>query len=234
MILSKIWEFNQAEIEVIFLTVKVALVCTITTLPIAVILSWLLARKNIPGKPIIESIITLPLVAPPVVTGYLLLLLLGRNGLIGSWLYNTLGIKMAFNFTALVIASVIVSLPLAIRTMKSAFELIDPVYEQASRTLGASKTATFFRVSLPLALPGIISGIVLAFARSLGEFGATITFAGNIQGKTQTMALMVYSNMQVPGHEMQVTRLVVISVIISIAAIIVSEYFNKRKRYLIR
>ncbi len=228
------FQFSSEELSVIWLTVKVATVATITTLPLAVWISWSLARKNFPGKHLIESILTLPLVAPPVVTGYLLLIVLGRNGFIGSWLYDTLGIKLAFNFAALVIASVIVSLPLAIRTMKSAFEMVDPAFEQASRTLGASRIATFFRVSLPLALPGIISGMVLSFARSLGEFGATITFAGNILGKTQTIALKVYSNMQVPGQEMQVTRLVIVSLALSIAAILLSEYFNKRKKYLVR
>ena len=232
--MTDFFSFSSQEILVIWLTLKVALISTIVTLPFAVWISWILSRKTIPGKTIIESIITLPLVAPPVVTGYILLILLGRNGIIGKWFYESLGISLSFNFAALVIASVIVSLPLAVRNIKSAFDLIDPVYEQAARTLGASKIATFFRVSIPLALPGIISGMVLAFARCLGEFGATITFAGNIHGKTQTIALLVYSNMQIPGKELQVTRLVVVSIIISIAAIILSEYFNKRKRYLVR
>lgn len=232
--MQNIFSLTAYELQVIWLTLKVAIVSTILTLPFAVWISWMLSRKRIPGKTFIESIITLPLVAPPVVTGFILLILLGRNGLIGRWLYESLGITVSFNFAALVIASVIVSLPLAVRTIKSAFDLIDPVYEQASRTLGASKIATFFRVSLPLALPGIISGMVLAFARCLGEFGATITFAGNIQGKTQTIALMVYSNMQIPGKEMEVTRLVIVSVLISIGAIVLSEYFNKRRRYLIK
>ena len=128
----------------------------------------------------------------------------------------------------------VVSLPLAVRSTKSAFELVDPNYEKASSSLGASKIGTFFRVYLPLAFPGILSGAVLAFARSLGEFGATISFAGNIYGKTQTIALNVYSNMQIPGKEMQVTRLVIISLIISLIAIIASEYLNKKKNYFIR
>lgn len=232
--MNDIFSFSSLELQVIWLTLKVAFVSTLLTLPFAVWISWTLSRKKVPGKIFIESLITLPLVAPPVVTGYVLLILFGRTGIIGRWLYESLGISVSFNFAALVLASIIVSLPLAVRTIKSAFDLIDPVYEQASRTLGASKIATFFRVSLPLALPGIISGMVLAFARCLGEFGATITFAGNIQGKTQTIALMVYSNMQIPGQELQVTRLVIVSILISIFAIVLSEYFNKRKRYLIR
>lgn len=232
--MTAFFSFSPIELEVIWLTLKVAAISTLTTLPLAVWISWMLSRKKIPGKALIESLITFPLVAPPVVTGYILLMLFGRNGILGKWLFESLGITLSFNFAALVIASVIVSMPLAVRTMKSAFDLIDPLYEQASRTLGASRIATFFRVSLPLALPGIISGMVLAFARCLGEFGATITFAGNIQGKTQTIALMVYSNMQVPGKDLQVTRLVIVSIVISIAAIILSEYFNKQKRYLVR
>ncbi len=226
--------FSSEEISVIFLTLKVALTSTLVTLPLAVWLGWILARKNFAGKFLVEGLVNIPLVAPPVVTGYLLLIILGRNGIIGHWLYETMGIKLAFNFAALIIASVVVSLPLAVRNTKSAFELVDPNYEKASSSLGASKTSTFFRVYLPLAFPGILSGAVLAFARSLGEFGATISFAGNIFGKTQTIALNVYSNMQIPGKEMQVTRLVIISVIISLLAIIASEYLNKKKKYFVR
>jgi molybdate transport system permease protein len=226
--------FSVEELQIIWLTLKTALVSTLATLPLAIWLGWVFAHKNFWGKSLLEALITVPLVAPPVVTGYLLLLLLGRNGAIGSWLYHRLGIQMSFNFTALVIASVVVSLPLAIRTIRAAFELIDPVYENASRTLGATKWSTFLRVNLPMAVPGVIGGAVLAFARSLGEFGATITLAGNIPGKTQTLSLMVYSNMQVPGKELQVTRLVIVSILLSVAAIVISEYLKKSKKYLAR
>lgn len=194
----------------------------------------MLAKKNFLGKLIIEGLINIPLVAPPIVTGYLLLIVLGKNGIIGRFIHELFGINLAFNFTAVVIASIIVSLPLAVRNIKSSFELIDPNYERASNSLGASRISTFFRIYVPMALPGIISGAVLAFARSLGEFGATISFAGNIAGKTQTIALSVYSNMQIPGKETVVTRLVIISIIISLVAIIFSEYFNKKKNYLVR
>ncbi|TLX74128.1 molybdate ABC transporter permease subunit [Labilibacter sediminis] len=221
------------EIQIIWLTVKVALVSTVISLPISIGLGWILARKNIPGKHILEGIIALPLVAPPVVTGYLLLLLLGKNGFIGHWL-NQINIELVFNFVALVIASVVVSLPLAVRTIRSAFELVDPVYEKASYTLGASKMNTFFRVTLPMALPGVVSGMILSFARSLGEFGATITLAGNISGQTQTISLMVYSNMQIPGNEMVVTRLVAVSLLISLGAIMASEYLKNKRKYLIK
>ena len=226
--------FSSEEISVIILTLKVAITSTLLTLPLAIWLGWILARKNFWGKFLVEGLVNIPLVAPPVVTGYLLLIILGRNGIIGHWFYETLGIKFAFNFAALIIASVVVSFPLAVRSTKSAFELVDPNYEKASESLGASKTGTFFRVYLPLAFPGILSGAVLAFARSLGEFGATISFAGNIFGKTQTIALNVYSNMQIPGKELQVTRLVIISLIISLLAIIASEYLNKKRKYFVR
>jgi len=224
--------FTSTELDIIWLTIKVALVSTAVSLPISVLLGWIFARKNITCKPLLEGLVALPLVAPPVVTGYLLLLLLGRNGWIGRWLDQTLDIQLAFNFAALVIASVVVSLPLAVRTIRSAFELVDPVYEKASHTLGASKRSTFFRVTLPMAMPGIVSGMILSFARSLGEFGATITLAGNIIGKTQTLSLMVYANMQVPDKEMEVARLVIISLLISLAAIIASEYLKRRNSYL--
>ncbi|MCT4639380.1 MAG: molybdate ABC transporter permease subunit [Bacteroidales bacterium] len=223
--------FTDQEIRTILLTLKVALISTAVTLPLSVIISWFLARKKFKAKIFIESLITIPLVAPPVVTGYLLLLLLGSNSLIGGWLNSTLGIKIAFDFPALVIASVVVSLPLSIRTMKTAFELVNPEFEQASRVLGVSEIATFFRITLPMALPGIISGTVLAFARCLGEFGATIVFAGNVYGKTETIALRVYNDMQIPGREDGVLRLIIVSITISVLAIALSEYYNRKNRY---
>ncbi len=225
---------TNLELEIIWLTLKVALVSSLCTLPFAIGLAWLLARKTFRGKAVLESLITLPLVAPPVVTGYVLLMVLGKNGAIGSWFYHVFGVRLTFNFFALVIASVVVSLPLAVRAIRSAFELINPAYENAAMSLGASRWQTFLRVTLPLAMPGVLSGAVLSFARSLGEFGATITLAGNIVGKTQTISLMVYSNMQVPGMEMHVTRLVMISILISFVALAASEFINRRTRYLMR
>lgn len=222
------------EINVIWLTLKVACISTLVAIPLSIAIAWVLARKNIPGKSFMEGMISLPLVAPPVVTGYLLLLVFGNNGIAGKWLADIMHIRLSFNFTALILAAVVVSTPLAVRTIKASFELIDPVYEKASTTLGAPKFSTFFRISLPLALPGIISGVVLVFARSLGEFGATITFAGNIRGKTQTISQLVYTNMQVPGRENEVARLVIISVLISVLSIIISEYYNNKRKYLIK
>jgi molybdate transport system permease protein len=222
---------SDTELAVILLTVKVAAVSTAITIPVAIWLGWIFARKQIPLKAVAEALISLPLVAPPVVTGYLLLLLLGRNGYVGSVLSSLFGLRLTFNFGALIVASVVVSLPLSVRAVRSAFELIDPSYEKASMTLGASPTATFFRVSLPMAMPGVTSGSVLAFARSLGEFGATITLAGNIAGKTQTIALMIYSHMQVPGTEMPVARLVTVSISLSLAAMAASEWLNRKRTY---
>ena len=225
---------SGSEVQVIWLTIKVAFLSTCITMPVAIFIGWNLSRKDFFAKSIIESILFLPLVAPPVITGYLLLMLLGKNGLVGGFLYNHLGIKLSFNFAALIIASFVVSLPLAVRSIRSSFDLVDPMYEKVSLTLGVKKLHTFFRISLPLALPGIISGSVLSFARSLGEFGATITFAGNILGKTQTMSLMVYSNMQIPGKEESVLRLVIISVVISFIAMVLSEIINKKRMHLIK
>jgi molybdate transport system permease protein len=224
---------SAEEINIIWLSLKVALLTSVLTLPMAIWLGWILARKNMKMKPLLEAMISFPLVAPPVVTGYLLLVLLGRRGIIGSWLYEHLNISLSFNFSALVIASFVVSLPLAVRTIRSSFEMIDPAYESASRTLGATPLSTFFRVSLPMAIPGIIAGLVLSFARTLGEFGASITLAGNIIGKTQTISLKIYSGMQVPGQEAEVLRMASVSIVISFAAIIVSEIISRRSSYLI-
>ncbi|WP_282038995.1 molybdate ABC transporter permease subunit [Saccharicrinis aurantiacus] len=216
----------------IWLSLKVALYTSIIALPIAIIIGYFLARRNFKGKSIIEAILHLPMVMPPVTTGYLLLILLGSNSLLGTFLKNTFDIKIAFTFEAAVIASAIVSFPLIMRSVKVAMEMVDPNLEQASKTLGASPLQTFVYITLPLATPGILGGFVLAFARSLGEFGATITFAGNIAGETRTLPLAIYAKMQVPGQEHETFYLVGISVIISFAAIIGSEYFYQKKKNL--
>lgn len=216
--------------DVVFLTLRVALISTLVTLPIAVALAWVLARKTGIYKSVLEGIINIPLVAPPVVTGYLLLVTLGKNSVLGSFIFDVFGIRLTFNFISLVIASVVVSLPLATRSIRSAFELIDPELEKASYSLGASKWDTFRRVNLPLAMPGILGGTVLSFARCLGEFGATITLAGNIPGVTQTISLMVYSNMQVPGQEGAVSMLVVISLGLSFSALVIAEIIYRKNK----
>lgn len=222
--------FNEAEIMAIRLSVKVAVYCSVISLPVALFVGYKMARRNFYGKPVIESLIHLPLVMPPVTTGYLLLLLLGSKSFIGQWLYNWFEIKLPFTFEAAVIASVFVSFPLIVRSIRTSMEMVDTGLEEASRILGAGKIKTFFKVTVPLALPGIVSGTILAFARSLGEFGATITFAGNIAGETQTLPLAIYSYMQIPGQEGATLRMVLVSVIISFIAMALSEVFIKRMK----
>jgi molybdate transport system permease protein len=204
------------------------MISTLLAFPFAVMAGWLFARSTFYGKSIVEGILHLPLVMPPVTTGYLLLLILGTKGLIGSWLYETFHIRLAFNQSAAIIAALVVSFPLMTRSIRTAIEMVDPRMEAASRTLGVSPWMTFFRITFPLSLPGIISGLVLGFARALGEFGATITFAGNIEGKTRTIPMAVYSYMQTPGKEEFTLRLVLVSAIIALIAMILAEYLNKK------
>jgi molybdate transport system permease protein len=197
-------------------------------LPIAIVLGWFLARKRFWGKSVFEGILHLPLVLPPITTGYILLLLLGNKGIIGSFFYEKLGVQIAFSFYAAVIAAVFVSFPLVTRSIRLSIELVDSKLEMAARTLGASNLRVFFTITLPLALPGVISGFILAFARSLGEFGATISFAGNIEGETQTLPLAIFSEMQIPGQESSTLRLVIVSVALSLLAMVCAEFLNKR------
>lgn len=220
--------FINIEWSAVWLSIKVAILTSVATLPLAIACGYILARKQFKGKITLEALLHLPMVMPPVTTGYILLTLLGTQGLIGQWLYNYFGIRIAFTLSAAVIASMAVSFPLIVRAVKVAMSLVDPHLEEASRTLGASRFKTFTSITLPLAKPGILSGFVLAFARSLGEFGATITFAGNIAGQTRTLPLAIYSKMQLPGEEKATYILVGISVLISFTAIILSEYAYKK------
>ena len=226
--MTNLFTYSPAEWDAIQLSLKVALLCTIFILPLAILVGWLLARKHFFGKAIVEGIVHLPLVLPPVTVGYILLILLGRNGWLGSFFYEHWGIQIAFSFPAAVIAAIVVSFPLVTRSIRLSVELVDKNYEDAARTLGASNLRVFFTITLPLALPGVISGAILAFARSLGEFGATISFAGNIVGETQTLPLAIFSTMQVPGQETSTLRLVIVSVILSLIAMIGAEYLNRR------
>lgn len=225
--MSELFTYSSAELSAIRLSLLVAGLCSVIVLPIAVFVGWFLARKNFWGKSVIEGVLHLPLVLPPITTGYILLVLLGNNGLVGSFFYEKLGVQIAFSFYAAVIAAIVVSFPLVTRSVRLSIELVDKNLEQAARTLGASNPRVFFTITLPLALPGVISGFVLAFARSLGEFGATISFAGNIQGETQTLPLAIFSEMQIPGQEISTLRLVLVSVLLSLAAMIVAEYLNR-------
>lgn len=219
---------TEIEYEALRLSIKVAVYCSLISLPLALFVGYKMARCSFAGKSVVESVIHLPLVMPPVTTGYLLLMALGARSPIGLWCYETFGLRLSFSFYAAVIASVVVSFPLMVRSIRSAMQMVDVGLEEASYILGVGRLKTFFKVTVPLAMPGIISGVILAFARSLGEFGATISFAGNIQGETQTLPLAIYSYMQTPGNEMATFRLVIISVLISFVAMMLSEGLIKR------
>ncbi len=221
---------SPQEMQAIALSVKVGLCCAIISLPPAVALGWLLARKDFPGKIVVDGLVHLPLVMPPIATGYLLLITLGKEGFLGRWLHAAFGFEIAFTWQAAVLASAVVSFPLAVRSVRIAMEMADPRLEQAAKTLGAGPVRTFFSITLPLAMPGIISGGILAFARSLGEFGATITFAGNIAGETRTLPLAVFSYAQQRSGEGPALRLILISVIVSFAALAASELLARRAR----
>ena len=221
---------TPVETEAIILSLKVALLSLAINLPLAIGMGYVLARFSFPGKSLVNGLVYLPLVLPPVVTGYLLLLTLGTQGPVGAWLEDTFGIVVAFRWTGAAIAAAVVSFPLAVGAIRLSIEAIDRRIEDAARTLGANRWRVFATITLPLALPGILAGAILAFARALGEFGATITFVSNIRGETQTLPLAIYSLTQVPGREGAALRLLVISVILSLAALLASELFNRRIR----
>ncbi|MGL1886746.1 MAG: molybdate ABC transporter permease subunit [Reichenbachiella sp.] len=221
---------SASEIDAIIISLKVAILCTVFSIVPALTLGYILARFTFYGKTLLESIIHLPLVMPPVTTGYILLIALGSQSSIGSFLNDLLGIKIAFTFPAAVLAAMAVSFPLFVRSTRTAMEMVNPGLEEASRTLGLTRLKTIIRITIPLSLPGIISGAILAFARSLGEFGATITFAGNIEGSTQTLAGAIYTHMQIPGQEDATFRLVMLSALISFIAMALSEYIIRKMR----
>jgi len=209
------------------LSLRIAFVATIVALPFGIAVAWLLARKNFWGKSLLDGVVHLPLVLPPVVTGYLLLITLGRKGLIGGFLAD-LGIVFSFRWTGAALACGIMGFPLLVRAIRLSFEVIDRRLEDAAATLGANRVWTFLTVMLPLALPGIIAGMVLCFAKALGEFGATITFVSNIPDETQTISAAIYTYTQIPNADAAALRLVVVAVVISLAALIVSEWFARR------
>ena len=193
-------------------------------------MGWLLARKNFPGKVLLDAIVHIPLVTPPVVIGYGLLVFLGRKGLIGAVLYKYFGIEFGFTWMGAVIASAVMGFPLLVRSTRLAIELVDQKLEKAARTLGLSPFSVFCKITLPLSLPGIMCGLVLSFARSLGEFGATATFAGNIEGQTQTISLAIFTMLQQPGMENDAMYLACVSIAISLGAIALSEILMRRAK----
>lgn len=220
---------SPEEWEVLALSLRVACCCVLLTLPPAVLLGWLLARRDFPLKILLDGICHLPLVLPPVVTGYVLLLLCGRRGPLGP-LLDSLGLTLAFDWKGAVLASAVVAFPLVLRSVRLSIEEVDPRLENIARTLGASKLRTFSTITLPLAAPGLLVGALLAFARSLGEFGATITFVSNIAGQTRTIPAAIYTYLNQPGGEEAAMRLVIVSVAISLAALVASEWAARRMR----
>jgi molybdate transport system permease protein len=219
---------SPEEWVVLGLSARVAVCCVAGVAIPGIACGWLLARARFPGKSLFDAVLHAPLVMPPVVTGYLLLMLLGRRGVLGEGLYRHFGFSLAFTWKAAAVASAVMAFPLMVRSVRVAMEMADPKLEAAARCLGAGPLRAFLTVTLPLARPGIITGLVLAFARSLGEFGATIVFAGNIQGETRTLPLAVYSYMQVPGGEAASLRLVLVSILLSLGALVVSESMSRR------
>ena len=210
------------------LSLRVALVATAWALPFGLAIGWLLARTNFWGKSVLDGLVHLPLVLPPVVTGYLLLISFGRRGPVGAFLYDHFGIVFSFRWTGAALSCGVMGFPLMIRPIRLALEAIDRRLEDAAGTLGANHVLVFLTVTLPLALPGVIAGVVLCFARALGEFGATITFVSNIPGETQTISAAIYTLTQVPGGDAAAMRLVLLSVVLSFAALFASEWLGRR------
>ncbi|CAN5214468.1 molybdate ABC transporter permease subunit [soil metagenome] len=219
---------NADEWEIIRLSLKVGLVAVGGTLPIAFLLAWLLARGRFPGKLLLDGIVHLPLVLPPVVTGWLLLLAFGNNGPAGRFFSEYFGLTFMFRWTGAALAAAVMALPLMVRAIRLSLEAVDRRLEGAARTLGAGPVRTFATITFPLSLPGVLAGVVLGFARSIGEFGATITFVSNIPGETRTLPLAIYSALQVPGGETAVTRLALMAALLSLAALMLSELLSRR------
>jgi molybdate transport system permease protein len=219
---------SAEEIDIILLSLKVALWSVIISVPFGLTAAHVLARRDFPGKSLFDALVHLPLVLPPVVVGYWLLLLFGRRGPLGAFLEEWFGIAVAFRWSGAAIASAVMSFPLMVRAIRLSMEAIDPKLEAAAQTLGAGRVGVLLTVTLPLALPGIITGMLLAFARSLGEFGATITFVSSIPGETQTLPLAIYALWQVPGGDAVAQRLCMLSLVLSLAALLFSEALVRR------
>jgi molybdate transport system permease protein len=219
---------TDIEREALSISLSVATVAVLVTLPVALGFAWALARGRFPGKTLLEAIVNLPLVLPPVVIGYALLVTFGRNGPLGRWLHQTLDLQFVFTFRGAVLAAAVMGLPLVVRAMRQALEAVDRGLEAAARTLGASPTRVFWTVTLPLMSPGLLSGAVLGFAAALGEFGATITFVSNVPGETQTLPLAIYSALQQPGGDSAAARLVAWSAALALAALGLAQWCHRR------
>ncbi|WP_029217434.1 molybdate ABC transporter permease subunit [Xanthomonas oryzae] len=220
--------FTPEELTAIGLSLKVAIVAALASLPPGIACGWLLARRRFPGKALLDALLHLPLVMPPVITGYALLVVLGTQGTVGSWLLEHLGVQFAFRWTGAALACAVMGFPLMVRAIRLSIEATDRRLEAAAATLGAGPWRVFFSITLPLAWPGLVAGVVLAFAKALGEFGATITFVSNIPGETQTLSSAIYGLMQVPGMESGIWRLAGVALAISLAALLLSEWLVRR------
>lgn len=218
------------ELSAILVSLKVASVATVLSLPFGVLAGLVLARGRFPGKALLDGLVHLPLVLPPVVTGYVLLLAFGRNGPIGYWLARTIGLELSFRWTGAALACAVMGFPLLVRAIRLGIESVDPRLEQAAGTLGANRWWVFCTVTLPLCLPGILAGVVLCFAKALGEFGATITFVSNIPGETQTIPSAIYSLTQTPDGDAGALRLTAVAVVIAMLALLGSEWLHRRAR----
>lgn len=221
---------SDYEWQALLLSLKVASVAVVFSLPVGILTAWILARCEFRGKALLDSIVYLPLVLPPVVVGYLLLLGMGRQGVIGQWLYQWFGFSFSFSWRGAALAAAVVAFPLMVRSIRLAIEAVDLRLEQAAKTLGAGFWRVFFTITLPLSFPGVLAGVVLAFARSLGEFGATITFVSNIPGETRIIPLAMYNLIQTPGAEGQAARLCVIAIILSLCSLLLSEWLVRLSR----
>ncbi len=220
--------FNPAEWQAIALSLKVSSLATFVSLPVAILAAYALARGRFPGRSLLDGLIHLPLIVPPVVTGFTLLILFGRKGVLGSFLEQNFGLVFSFRWTGAALAAAVMGFPLLVRPIRLALEQIDTRLEQAASTLGAAPWKVFATVTLPLALPGILAGGVLAFAKALGEFGATITFVSNIPGETQTIPAAIYAYAESPGGDAGAFRLALVSVALAFAALMASEVLARR------
>jgi molybdate transport system permease protein len=221
-------DLSPAEWTAVALSLRIALVATACALPFGIAIGWLLARKQFWGKTLLNGLVFLPLVLPPVVTGYLLLIWFGRRGPIGAFLYDYFGVVFSFRWTGAALSCGVMGFPLMVRPISLALEAVDRRLEDAAATLGANSVLVFFTVTLPLALPGIIAGVLLCFARALGEFGATITFVSNIPGETQTISAAIYTLTQVPGGDAAAGGLVLVAIALSLIALIAAEWVARR------
>ncbi|MFW5680997.1 MAG: molybdate ABC transporter permease subunit [Pseudomonadota bacterium] len=219
---------GPAEWQAVRLSVRVSFWATVASLPLGVLVAYALARWSFMGKQLLNGLVHLPLILPPVVTGYVLLITFGRRGTVGQFLDQWFGIVLSFHWTGAAVAAAVMAFPLMVRAIRLAIEAVDPRLEAAASTLGASRTWVFATVTLPLILPGVVAGSILAFAKAIGEFGATITFVSNIPGQTQTIPSAIYAFLQVPGGQEAATRLVVVAIAIAMAALLLSEFVARR------